>query len=684
MKSIRTKLLAYFLVVIVAITLICGVLVTDATNRVLKDNIELTSSQTVNETLKGFQTYLRTMSQPIDLLTRKNEIKHLEDQGDFDANVIAIQDSLVASLKVVDSPVRCYYATKTGHMIEAHLYEEDGKVKSSKNYEKGVDSTNKEWYTLCQGSPKRLGVFATFAGPYIDEESGTKIITISQEITDSEKNNYGAVALDIDFSALENYVQNIGLLNTGYVLVVDKSGKVVVSNEKDTISNGDVSGFDFWTKATTTVEGEDAQPETSFVQKINGKTWYISILEDEITGWRLLGIVSEDEIASCILNITQSMIIGSAIGAIIGIIIALLVAINMSKSIKGIQVAMHRVANGDLTQSIKQDRKDELGQLQGNFNDMTKEISELIRGVEDKSNSIVNVAARISSVSDETKDNTKTVMQAINSVAMGATEQAQSTQQALGEVENLAQRLNDTKNHVDNINGMSTETGELSQKGVQMVNLLITKADETIDKSKITMDVMKQVLDSVGKINYISDAIADITNQTNLLSLNASIEAARAGEAGRGFAVVADEIRQLAEQSKKSTDEIKAIVSEVITKSNEAETAMNENNDLIKQQQEAILETQKVFENITASVVSLINGLGVISDLNKDMEKNKEAVLGDMENIASVSKESANSSEAVTASADQVNVTMESIVVYTNELNAIAKELTDAIGNFKL
>ena len=146
--------------------------------------------------MKGFQTYLRTMSQPIDLLTRKDEVKHLEDKGVFEDDVKTIQDALVASLKVVDQPVHCYYATANGYMIEAHLETVEGEVKGIKNFTEGVVSTDKEWYTKCQGSQKRLGVFATFAGPYADTETGEQIVTISQEIKLNDV-NYGVVAMDI-------------------------------------------------------------------------------------------------------------------------------------------------------------------------------------------------------------------------------------------------------------------------------------------------------------------------------------------------------------------------------------------------------------------------------------------------------------------------------------------------------
>ena len=676
MKSIRMKLITYFLVVILCVCLITGVIVTATTKSVLKNNIELTSSQTVTETLKGFQTYLRTMSQPVDLVTRKNEVKHLEDKGVFEDNVTTIQDSLIASLKVVDSPVRCYYSTAKGYYMEGHLETIDGKVKGIKTFEENVDNTGKQWYTDCQNSKKRAGVFATFTGPYADPQTGAQIITIAQEIRIDDQ-NYGVVALDVAFSALEDYVQNISLLSTGYVLVADKDGKIVIDNEKDTIADGDVSGFNFWKEASS---GED----TSFVENVNGHRWYISVLSDEITGWKLLGIVSEDENNTSIKAISSGIGGAAVFSGILGIVIAVLVAVSMSREVKKVQLAMQKVAEGDLTQNIAAKRKDELGQLQNSFNDMTVQISGLIKDVDDRSKNIVDVAGNISTITEETKTNTNMVMEAIHNIALGATDQAGSTQQAVNEVENLAQSLNDTKAHVDNINEMSNETGKLSEQGKQMVNLLIDKSGQTMDKSKTTMQVMNEVMASVDKINYISDAIADITSQTNLLSLNASIEAARAGDAGRGFAVVADEIRQLADQSRQSTDEIKAIISEVVNKATEAEQAMKENNDLINEQQDAINDTQKLFEKISASIENLINGLAEVAELNGRMEENKEAVVGEMSSIASVSEESAAASEEVNASVDQVNNTMEDIVKYTNELNSIAGELENAIEHFKL
>lgn len=676
MRSIRTKLIADFLIVILCVSLTTGILVTITTKNVLKDNIELTSAQTVTETLKGFQTYMRTMSQPVDLVTRKNEVKHLEDTGVFEDNIATIQDALIASLKVVDSPVRCYYSTAKGYYMEGHLETVEGKVKGIKTYEEKVNNTDKQWYKDCQNSEKRAGVFATFTGPYADHQTGEQIITIAQEIKiDGE--NYGVVGLDVSFSTFESYVQNIGLLSTGYVVVADKNGKIIIGNEKDTITGGNVSDFDFWGKALTT-------EDTSFVEKINGKSWYISVLSDEITGWTLIGVVSEDENNASIQAITSGIGGAAIFSGVVGIIIALVVAISMAGEVKKVKLALQKVAEGDLTQRIKIKRKDEFGQLENSFNDMSEQMSQLISDVDSKSKTIVSVAGNISTITDETKNNTNMVMEAIHNIALGATDQAGSTQQAVNEVENLAKSLNETKQHVDNINEMSGSTGRLSEQGKQMVNLLIDKSGLTMDKSKTTMKVMDEVMSSIDKINYISDVIADITSQTNLLSLNASIEAARAGDAGRGFAVVADEIRQLADQSRKSTDEIKSIINEVVARATQAEQEMKENNDLIEEQQNAINDTQKLFEEISDSINELIRGLSEIAGLNKQMESNKEAVVGEMTSIASVSEESAAAAEEVNASVDQVNNTMEDIVNYASELNGIADQLKIAIGKFTL
>ncbi len=684
-KGIGSQLVLSFAVAVCVAIILVSLGSIRITKTSINANTEVTSEQTLDNVQEGFTTYLKTLSQPVDLLTRKNEIKHLEDQGELDDNVKAIKDSLVASVKVTNGAELAFFTTKTGLRVDgwAEINPETGKTANKGGLTRGVNDTSKSWYQNCIGSKARNTIYSQFSDPYVDSSSGKTIFTVSQEIKYTDGANYGAVGLNIDFAEVEDYVKNIGLLNTGYVILVNKDGKILVDNDKNTNVQDNVTSLECWN--TIKNLSEDQYDTTfSFDEKINGESVHIVTSKDAVTGWTLMGFISESETQAVVNKIAKTTIELAIIALIIGIVIALIITRAVTKELKTLNSAMDMMANGKLTYRINVKSKNELGQAEANYNVMADQISSLIKGVEEKSGVLITASQKISNVSESTTETVNQVSEAIQSVSIGASGQAESTQKATSEVELLASKLHETKAYVSDINDMSVETKQLSDQGLTIVDDLIEKGEKSKDNSRFSKNVVNEMIESINKINFISDAITEITEQTNLLSLNASIEAARAGESGRGFAVVADEIRKLAEQSQSSTDEIKQIVKEISAKSVVAEKTMDESVDIIDEQNKSINDAKELFGHISDAVNALKEGLDNIASLNEQMDASRENVVKSMEDVASVSTETAAASEEVSASAEEVNATMHTLNQFTVELDEIATHLTEAINRFEL
>ena len=665
--SLSAKLIAAFMAAILGSVLICALLTHSKVESVLNSNMQLTSEQTLNSAMTSLQTYEKTISIPVDLLTRKDSIKQLLlEPENYDKYIDNVNDELVAACKVVNGSVRAYYALNDGRTITGWVqYEADGS-KTAMNTVENKDLSGKEWYTACQGRKAKVNsIFSYITAPYVDEETGEQIITVCQEVKYKDVVQ-GVVAMDIDASALADYVENIRLLNTGFVMLVDEQGNIVVDSESNTFADGTVADLEFFAPLTEELDkleeqkaqleenedpaADDIVLQASYTMRAEGRDCAITAMTDRITGWRLLGCISDQENQKNLININIGTLMAGVIGLIFGCVIAVLTALSFNREIKKLQNATHRVAGGDFSEKIKVTRSDEFGVLETNFNGMMDDVSGLIHAVEDKSNHILEVAGGISEVAGNTKTTIEQVTQAIDSVAQGAVKQAESTQEANTEVEHLKNSLDETKEYVSGMNGMTEKANEVSTEGIESVKDLIEKSGKTAEKSKVSLEVMNEMVESIDKIFYISDTIADITSQTNLLSLNASIEAARAGEAGKGFAVVASEISELATQTKSATTNITQLIGNVSGSITEVVTVIREMIDGINDEKEMSENASQSFGTIEEHTYAIRDNVARLTESVSQLEAANQEIADSVQTISAVSEEvSAHANETLAA-----------------------------------
>lgn len=682
------KLVTYFVIVVFFSLAICTLLMRSKMKTTLEENMQLTSKQTMEEAINEFQQYMKTLSLPVDIMCRRNEFKKI-DESFYNTTVSSIEDALLSSLKVISQSERAYYSTKSGKYIQAKLViSEEGKKTGDFVVKDNLDLTGEQWFTDCVGLGARETVFANFTVPYTNKD-GIEVFTVSQNLKSGD-NQVGVVAMDMNVAALQEYIDEVQLMNTGYMFIADKAGNIIINNSKnDQLSSAaEISGWNEMIQSIDTGlengEFEEKKPLASMMCKIGGEEYCITVIQDSITGWYMVGILGAEEIQDDLRTVTITACVALLFGMIFAVIVALFIASSIGREMKKLTAAAEYMAKGDLTHEVTVKRTDEFGQLENNFNVMRKSISELILQVKENTDAIMQIAKSVLEVANDTKTVAEQVTEAINSVANGATEQAQSTAEANVEVDQLADRLSVSREKTDIIGDKSRNTEKLSSEGTKILANLTEKAERAKENAKVSISTMAEMMSSLEKINYISDAIADITDQTNLLSLNASIEAARAGEAGKGFAVVADEIRKLADQSNESTEEIKNILIEISANSTQVEDSLKENGMIQEEQQSSIQESSKLFGEIEDAVANLLGAVEEIEALNYEMNEAKEKVVVRMENIASVSETSAAAAEQVTASAMQVNETMVRIASYAQELDDIVSQLESSMNQFTL
>ena len=388
-------------------------------------------------------------------------------------------------------------------------------------------------------------------------------------------------------------------------------------------------------------------------------------------------------------NKLQARGLGTAVVVLIlGVFVAWICARRMTRPLIRMTSAVDRIAGFDLTEDpelIALDKnKGETGAIAHAVLHMKQALRSMVQQIREQSANIHQASGQLEENATATSGNVDSVETAVNEIATGATSQATETQRATEDVVMMGTMIENTSTQVENLNSTAVEMSNASASARDALEELNHINEKAIESIEVIYQQTHTTNESALKIKDVTELIASIAEETNLLSLNASIEAARAGDAGKGFAVVASQIQKLAEQSNASTKKIDDIIHMLLTDSENAVHTMEEVREVMHQQSEKVEQTKQVFDSLNQGIDQSISGMEAISEHTRQLDHARENIVDTVQNLSAIAQENAASTEETNAVVMEIGGVMQQISGNAQGLRRIADILEKNMETFKL
>ena len=354
-----------------------------------------------------------------------------------------------------------------------------------------------------------------------------------------------------------------------------------------------------------------------------------------------------DVARTLLLNVTAAALI-------LGMLAAWLITVQIVAPLRQALLAANRIAEGDLSHDIHTTRRDEVGQLQRSIGQMTINLRGLIGGISDSARQIASAAEQLSAVTELSR--------------VGVEGQKQETEQVATAMNEMLATSQEVARHAEQASSAATEADQQASAGDQVVAEAIAHIEHLAQEMAHSSQAMQGLQQESQKIGSVLEVIKSVSEQTNLLALNAAIEAARAGEAGRGFAVVADEVRSLAQRTQQSAEEIEELIGSLQRGTQKVADIMDSSRSLTENSVQLTRRAGDALANITRTV-------SVIQEMNPQ-------IAAAAEEQTAVAEEINRSVLKVKDVSEQTSAASQETAAASIELARLGTDLQSWVGKF--
>ncbi len=461
----------------------------------------------------------------------------------------------------------------------------------------------------------------------IDESSNRGTVFINYAILfDGAMKGVGGVGRTLD--EMTNLIQNYTIGKTGFVYLVSEDGDVTLHPDKSI--SGKAKLRDLPGMATVSDRLLSSKQYLQLESTLDGQATLVASIPIPSLGYKVIAQMPKQELYSELHEVILTTTLISLAIAIVFILLIILLVKNTIKPIKTIAQHLLDIGNrgGDLTLRLEENRNDEVGDLSRGFNGFVDKLNTIIKQVKVSGDAlestVTQVTENISNTNDRTHEQqskTELVATAVNQ--MGST------------VLEIARNANDAANYTQT-------TKEEAASGLGVLKSTIENIHALAKAMNDSEDVVRALAKEVDTISNVLDVIRGISEQTNLLALNAAIEAARAGEQGRGFAVVADEVRTLASRTHNSIEEIRLTIEKLQTGASSAVESMHSGKSLTQQGVQLATDAGQSLDTISANIEKINDMNHQVAVATEQQTSVTEDINQNVTSIADLAKTNAN------------------------------------------